>query len=109
MMVTPIAFMLCSIALPGQPAPPVAATNTPIDPFQRAMLPPDLSDPAVKSNMPIHEISPGIFELGDVRIDQHQRTVTFPARLNLDQGPMEYLLVTSWGKTHESILATDTE
>jgi hypothetical protein len=59
--------------------------------------------------MPIHEVTPGIFEMGDVRIDQRARTVSFPARLNLDRGPMEYFLVTSWGKTHESILATDTE
>ena len=79
------------------------------DPFERALLPADLSSPEVKSNMPIREISPGIYELGDVRIDKEQRTVSFPARLNLDSGPMEYFLVTSWGKTHESILKTDTE
>jgi hypothetical protein len=104
-----LVLLLGSFALPGQPAPSDPATNTPIDPFQRAMLPPDLSDPAVKTNMPIRETSPGIFELGEVRIDQRQRTVSFPARLNLDHGPMEYFLVTRWGKTHESILATDTE
>jgi hypothetical protein len=88
-----------------------AATNAPdeADPFERAMMPPDPNSPIVKSNMPIREISPGIFEMGDVRIDKARRTVSFPARLNLDRGPMEYLLVTSWGKTHESILKTDTE
>ncbi len=89
--------------------PPARGDGAAFDPFERALLPPDLSSPEVKSNMPIREISPGIFELGDVRIDKGQRTVSFPARLNLDQGPMEYFLVTSWGKTHESILKTDTE
>ena len=59
--------------------------------------------------MPIREVSPGIYQLGEVRIDKAQRTISFRARLNLDQGPMEYFLVTSWGKTHESILKTDTE
>ncbi|MGA2540399.1 MAG: YdjY domain-containing protein [Verrucomicrobiota bacterium] len=113
------ALTLACLVLRGQqPATNLPATNaTPpargdgaaFDPFERAMLPPDLSSPEVKSNMPIREISPGIFELGDVRIDKAQRTVSFPARLNLDQGPMEYFLVTSWGKTHESILKTDTE
>jgi hypothetical protein len=114
-----VALTLACSVLRGQ----MAATNAPgtnaapatrdqgaaFDPFERATLPADLSSPEVKSNMPIREISPGIYELGDVRIDKEQRTVSFPARLNLDNGPMEYFLVTSWGKTHESILKTDTE
>jgi hypothetical protein len=113
------ALALLCLVLRGQPPPTNApATNaTPpfrgggaaFDPFERAMMPADPASPEVKSNMPIREISPGVFALGEVRIDREQRTVSFPARLNLDQGPMEYFLVTSWGKTHESILKTDTE
>jgi len=65
------------------------------------------------TNMPmdvaIKEISPGVFALGDVMIDRRERTVSFPARFNLDVGAMEYFLVTSWGKIHESILKTDTQ
>jgi hypothetical protein len=94
---------------PGTNAAPPARGGAAFDPFERALLPADPASPEVKSNMPIREISPGIFALGEVRIDREQRTVSFPARLNLDQGPMEYFLVTSWGKTHESILKTDTE
>ena len=93
----------------GQPMVPAMGTNAPFDPFQRAMLPPNPSDPAVQTNMPIREIGPGLFALGDVRIDQRARTVSFPGRLNLDRGPMEYFLVTRWGKTHESIFSTETE
>ncbi len=113
------ALALLGLVLRAQPPPASApaTNNTPaargaeagFDPFERAMLPADPASPEVKSNMPIREISPGIFALGEVRIDRAQRTVSFPARLNLDQGPMEYFLVTSWGKTHESILQTDTE
>jgi hypothetical protein len=62
-----------------------------------------------ETNLVLKEIKPGIYELGDVRIDKTNRTVSFPARLNLIQGPMEYFLVTTWGKTHESILKTGTE
>jgi len=58
---------------------------------------------------PLREIAPGIFQLGDIRIDKHQSTVSFPAVLNLRQGAMEYLMVSSWGKVHESILRTETE
>ena len=114
-----VALALAGLVLRGQQAPtntrPTNATppgrgaSAAFDPFERAMMPPDPASPEVKSNMPIREISPGIFALGEVRIDKEQRAVSFPARLNLDEGPMEYFLVTSWGKTHESILKTDTE
>ena len=60
-------------------------------------------------NVPLKEIHPGIFQLGDVKIDKRRRTVSFSAVMNLRQGPMEYLLVSSWGKVHESILRTETE
>jgi hypothetical protein len=66
------------------------------------------STPPAKPDV-LKEIQPGIFMLGDVKLDKQHRTVSFPARLNLSQGPMEYFLVTSWGKTHESILQTETE
>jgi len=111
------ALALICLVLRGQPPATPPATNTAppagggaaFDPFERALLPANPASPEVKSNMPIREISPGIYQLGEVRIDREQRTVSFPARLNLTQGPMEYFLVTSWGKTHESILKTDTE
>jgi len=60
-------------------------------------------------DVPLKEIRSGVFQLGDVRIDKQQRTVSFPAVMNLSQGPMEYLVVSSWGKVHESILRTETE
>jgi len=96
-------------APPTNSAPPARGAIEAFDPFERAMLPADPASPEVKSNMPIREISPGVFALGEVRIDKEQRAVSFPALLNLTQGPMEYFLVTSWGKTHESIFKTDTE
>lgn len=58
------------------------------------------------TNTPVHMVEPGIFEVGKVRLDQRHRSVTVPAMLNRAQGPMEYFLVTTYGKTHESILKT---
>ena len=52
-------------------------------------------------------MGPGILQLGQVRLDKQQRAVSFPAVLNMSKGGMEYFLVTSYGKTHESILRTD--
>jgi hypothetical protein len=47
------------------------------------------------------------FALGQVQLDKANRSVTFPITLNRLEGPMEYLLVTSHGKIHESIFRTE--
>lgn len=65
-------------------------------------MPDDLGSPP----MPFRVVGPGVFELGEVRMDKRQRMVSFPAVLNMNQGLMEYFLVTAYGKTHESILRT---
>jgi hypothetical protein len=61
------------------------------------------------TNTPLRMVEPGIFEIGKVRLDQRRRCITFPAMLDRDKGPMEYFLVTTYGKTHESILKTQAE
>ncbi len=48
----------------------------------------------------------GVFEIGKVRLDKRLNTVSFPAELNMNTGPIEYFLVTGSGKRHESILVT---
>lgn len=67
--------------------------------------------PAAKPPAPpvIREVSPGVFQVGGVKLAKETRRVSFPAKLNMTDGPLEYLLVTTLGKTHESILATDIE
>lgn len=55
----------------------------------------------------IREAAPGQYEIGLVHLDQKAQTLTFPGALNLDQGLMEYLIVTPQGSTHESLLVTD--
>ena len=70
---------------------------------------PALGQSASSTNVSLVEVRPGVFELGGITIDRHNRTVRFPAKTNLRQGAMEYFLVTYWGKTHESILRTDIE
>ena len=66
--------------------------------------------PAVTAtNAPVLEVAPGIFQIGSARLDPRQRTVTFPAALNMNEGVIEYLIVHSSGKTHESLLRTELE
>jgi hypothetical protein len=55
----------------------------------------------------VRQTAPGLFEIGLLRLDQNRRTITFPAVVNLSQGPVEYLLVTDYGKIHESLLRTE--
>jgi hypothetical protein len=59
----------------------------------------------------IREVSPGVFELGQIRIDRQARTVSFPATVNKigAKDLLEYLLVTKDGPTHESLLLTAVE
>ncbi|HYE30089.1 MAG TPA: YdjY domain-containing protein [Methylomirabilota bacterium] len=57
----------------------------------------------------IKEIAKGVYEIGSVRVDAAKRTVSFPVVLNMQEGPMEYLLVTTSGKVHESVFRTETQ
>lgn len=61
------------------------------------------------SGFPFRQVGSGIFELGRVVLDQRQRTLSFPAVINQREGTVEYALVTSRGKTHESVFKTDAE
>lgn len=57
---------------------------------------------------PVKQVSPGVYQIGTVRLDQKTKSISFPASVNQKQGPAEYLLVTSWGATHESVFQTRT-
>jgi len=65
--------------------------------------------PAQTNSPVVREVAPGVFEIGKVRLNKRQSTVTFPVAVNMRTGVVEYLLVTNNGKTHESIFKTDTE
>ncbi|HEY1172050.1 MAG TPA: YdjY domain-containing protein [Verrucomicrobiae bacterium] len=69
----------------------VAPTNTPAKPT-------------------LKEISDGVFELGIVRLNKQAKTVSFPAVVNMrGEDIVEYWLVNTGGKIHESVLKTDAE
>ena len=57
----------------------------------------------------IKEVSPGIFQVGTVRLNKEKREISLPVIVNMNEGPMEYLVVTGKGKTHESLLVTSAE
>jgi hypothetical protein len=47
--------------------------------------------------------------MGDIQIHKDTRSLVFPARVNMDRGLLEYMIVQSRGKVHESLLRTDIE
>ena len=57
----------------------------------------------------MREVSPGIYEIGKIHLDQKARTVSFPGVLNMKDGIIEYLLVTEQGSTHESLLSSEVQ
>ena len=64
-------------------------------------------EPPRKPN--IKEITPGIFQVGTVRMEKKTARISLPVTINMNKGPMEYLVVTGKGKTHESLLVTTAE
>lgn len=58
---------------------------------------------------PIKELADGRLQMGTVTVDPKSKTITFPAVVNMNAGTVEYLLVSSTGKVHESLLRTDAE
>jgi hypothetical protein len=54
----------------------------------------------------VQKVAPGKYRLGEIVIDKTARSISFPAEVNMNQGLLEYLLVKSGGKTHESLLRT---
>ena len=57
----------------------------------------------------VREVSPGIFEVGKVLLDRKALSISFPGKLNMKRGLLEYVIVNPKGSAHESLLATDVE
>ncbi len=77
-------------------------------------VPSNLPAPAAKESAPaerLAELGASLvgqkLRFGEVEIDRSTRTIHFPAKINAVEGAIEYALVTSKGKTHESLLVTD--
>ena len=57
----------------------------------------------------IKEISGEILQVGTVLLNKKRKEISLPVVVNMNEGPMEYLVVTGKGKTHESLLVTSAE
>jgi hypothetical protein len=64
---------------------------------------------AVATNAPIKQLADGRLQIGVVTLDPKAKSLSFPATVNMCTGLVEYALVTSSGKVHESIFKTQAE
>ena len=63
-----------------------------------------------ESKQPVmRETAPGVYEIGSIHLDKNARTLTFPGKLNMIEGSIEYLICTPRGSTHESLLVTEVQ
>jgi hypothetical protein len=93
--------LLFSCILPARAADPTTGDNRPASTTSAAST--------TNANSLVRQTGPGLFEIGKVRLDQRAGTIVFPAAVNLREGPIEYVLVTDYGKIHESLLRTDVD
>src|SRR5260370_48800 len=111
-----LACLSCSLV--GQSADGVRPPSSDpkiVGPGELPKPPPVVPPKVVKStsesaqHLELKALAPGVFDLGGVILDRQRRTVSFPAVLNPDQGLLEYLLVTDYGKKYESLLSAAIE
>jgi len=77
-----------------------------LSPSSENVKPPGESPTPGQGKPAIQPIAKNIYRIGVVTVDTKQRTVAFPARVNLREGVLEVLICTEYGKTHESLLST---
>jgi hypothetical protein len=66
----------------------------------------DMAEQTLRQALRVEVEGPGRYRIGAVHFDRTLRTVTIPARVNMDSGVVEYALVHESGKVHEAILST---
>ena len=66
-----------------------------------------LAQDAAPTTPAMQELSPGVFQIGKMRLDRNKKTIAFPGKLNMNKDLIEYVIVTPEGSTHESLLVAE--
>lgn len=91
-----LSFAATALSLSAQEQTPPAADSEP----KKAAPAAPQAKPEIK-RLGAHE-----FGLGDIRFNDETREISFPGKLNMVEGLLEYVLVHDSGKAHESLLTT---
>ncbi len=72
-------------------------------------LPPEPvpAQPVPPAKPTVERLDDSHYRIGEVTFDQKTREIRFPAVVNMTEGPLEYAIVHTRGKVHESLLATE--
>jgi hypothetical protein len=98
-----IPFTFAAIFLSLWPSFAGAQDRSPVEPKS---LP--LPDQKVEPTKPaVEKIDGDRYRIGKITIDKKTREIRFPAKVNMTEGLLEFLVVHENGKVHESLLATD--
>ena len=68
---------------------------------------PPSDQPAVPAKPQVVKLDENRYMIGKVTLDKKTREIRLPAKVNMDNGLLEFLLVMEKGKVHESLLVTD--
>lgn len=69
--------------------------------------PPEAPAKPAEAKPVIERLDGSRYKLGEITFDQKSREIRFPAKVNLTEGLLEYLIVHSRGKVHESLFSTE--
>lgn len=94
-------ILLLTLALAATSA---GEERAPVEP--RSLPAPDQAVEPVKPN--VEKLDANRFRIGKVTFNRSTREVRFPARVNMTEGLLEFLVVHENGKVHESLFITDT-
>lgn len=77
--------------------------RAPVEP--KSLPAPD--QPVAPAQPSVTKLEDGRMKVGEVTFDPETRAVEFPARINMTEGLLEFLVVHQNGKVHESLFVTD--
>jgi hypothetical protein len=93
--------------IPTAPGPPPHGVPPPPPGAPPLPGPPPKPGPPADPRGAIQKLDATRFKLGELEFDQSTREVRIPCKVNMrDEGLLEYVLVHSTGKVHESLLST---
>lgn len=103
MIIRPLSFALAFLAISAWSLPSRAQDRSPLEP-ESLPLPDQTVEPAKPE---IEKLDENRYRIGKITLDKKNREIRFPAKVNMIEGLLEFLVVHENGKIHESLLATD--